>query len=134
VGRKKTKAELAMELRLVRSARLSEGIVSVFNNFIPWSAIVILGWFAYKSVEVLAGKTTLADIGVNVLANVNISVAIAWTASFLGTGYGIRQRKLRKDTVERLQQRIQFLEGAIDPKRTSSTLTPRGDTRPEDKI
>ncbi len=48
--------------------------------------------------------------------------------------YGWKQRDLRKTTVERLQSRIKELELKLDSKRSSSHLTPRGDTREEDKI
>ena len=64
---------------------------------------------------------------------VEVSVALSWTVALIGTAYGIQQRKLRRDTVERLQTRNIELEKKIDQKRSSSKLTARGDTRPEDK-
>lgn len=59
-------------------------------------------------------------------------VGLAIIFGVAGIVYGRRESKLRKDTVERLQDRNCRLEREIDPKRSSSQLTPRGDTRPED--
>lgn len=58
--------------------------------------------------------------------------------TFLGVGtlgivYGKRQSILRKNTIERLQSRIQELEKRIDENRSSSGLTSRGDTNPRDR-
>lgn len=83
-------------------------------------------------VDSLSGLSTAADIQLSFL--VDISVYIAWLAGAGGVGYGLHQRKLRRDTVERLQARITELESEVDPGRTSSGLTGRGDTNPEDKI
>lgn len=126
--------ELETTLRLINKDRLTEGTVSVLNNLIRWGAIVTIFYFGYSSIELLAGKETLSNIAVSLLTDIKISVAIAWTAAGGGLIYGLRQKKLRKDTVERLQGRIKELELRHDPNRTSSDLTPRGETRPEDEI
>ncbi len=134
MARNKSKGQLEAELKVLRKARFSEGTVSVILSFIRWGAIVLIVRYAYLSIEALSGKTTLADIVVQFLSGVKVSVAIAWTFGIGGLAYGWKQRKLRRDTVERLQKRIQALESKVDLNRTSSQLTPRGDTRPEDKI
>jgi len=41
--------------------------------------------------------------------------------------------KLKKDAIERMAGRIKELETKMDPGRSSSRLTPRGETRSEDK-
>ncbi|MBI3775873.1 MAG: hypothetical protein HY273_10030 [Gammaproteobacteria bacterium] len=50
-----------------------------------------------------------------------------------GIYYGRQERKLNKDTIERLSPYQAQYEREHDPKRSSSGLTPRGDTRPEDQ-
>jgi len=132
LGKKKTRTELELELRLLRRQRRHEGAVAVLNNLIRWGGLVGLAYFAYRSVEVLAGGTTVADIGLKFLADVKISQLLSYTVAVGGGVYGWRQRKLRRDTVERLQGRIKELEKSIDPQRTSSGLTTRGATNPED--
>lgn len=130
----KSKAQLEAELKLLRSTRTAEGWVTVLQSIIRWCAIVFVVRYGYLSIDVLAGKSTAADIGVNFLANVSVSVALAWAAGAGGAYYGYRQNKLRKDTIERLSGRIRELEQRLDKNRSSSNLTQRGDTRPEDQL
>lgn len=47
--------------------------------------------------------------------------------------YGLFERELRRRKTKYLQDRIIKLEERLDPNRESSGLTPRGETRPEDK-
>ncbi len=132
MARQKSRAELQAELRAVRQYRTVDVIGSVLRDVIRWGAVCLCGYWMYRSVAVLAGRVTLADIGIRVLGSLRVSEALAWILGVGGVGYGARQRRLRRDTVERLSSRIQILERAIDPKRTSSKLTPRGETPPED--
>ncbi len=134
MARKRNKAELEAELRILKKTRFTEGTVQVLLSLIRWGAIIAISRYAYLAIEALSGKSTLADIGINFLSDIKISVTLAWIAGVGGVFYGISQRKLRKDTVERLQERIQALEAEIDPNRSTSNLTRRGDTRPEDRI
>ncbi len=131
---KKSKAELEAELRVFKKARTTEGIVQVFLNLIKWGAIVLLARYFYLAIVALAGKITLTDITIGFLGNLKVSIALAWGFGIGGIIYGLVERKLRKDNIERLQGRIKTLEQAIDSRRSSSNLTERGDTRPEDKI
>ena len=128
------RSENELQLRVLRLTRFAEGTVQVLSSLIRWGAIVLIVRYGYLSIVSLAGQNTLADIGINFLSNINVSIAVAWTAGVGGLAYGARQKKLRKNTVERLQGRIQELETEIDPNRSTSNLTHRGDTRPEDKI
>ena len=127
-------SEQEVELRILRVTRWVEGVVQVLLSLIRWVAIVLIARYGYLSIASLAGQNTLADIGINLLSNIKVSVALAGAAGVGGLIYGERQRKLRKNTVERLQGRIRELETEIDPNRSSSNLTHRGDTRPEDTI
>lgn len=134
MARTKSKAQLQAELKLIKGSRVGEGIILIFINLIKWSAIVLIFREIHLSIESLAGKETLTDIGINFLSEVKVSIALSWLVGFFGAFYGINQRKLRKDTVERLQTRIKEFEISVDSKRSSSQLTTRGDTRPEDKL
>lgn len=119
---------------MLRQLRASEGWVSVLNNLIKWGGLFGISFCAYLSVTALAGTTTAADIGIKFLADVRVSEAVAWIFGGSGVAYGLRQRKLRRDTVERIQPRVEGLEKQIDPGRSSSKLTKRGETPPEDAI
>jgi hypothetical protein len=128
----KTKAQLETELRLLRQSKATEGFVSTVKSAFMWATI---GFIAYRITLILpffAGQKT--DANFSILANINVSVALAWGVGATGAVYGKYQQKLKRDTVERLQARIQELEVGYDPKRSTSSLPPRGDTRKEDEI
>jgi hypothetical protein len=124
---------LRAENRILRKVKTSEGIVSIFNNLTRWGGAVLIVRYVYLMVLALAGHATFADIGLKILGDVKVSETVAWLFGSGSVAYGWHQRKLRKDTVERLQERIQKFERQIDGKRTSSRLTARGNTRPEDE-
>ncbi|HET7232611.1 MAG TPA: hypothetical protein VFJ16_21555 [Longimicrobium sp.] len=109
-----------------------DAIVSLLKHAISWLVLLGLGICGYLSVEAIAGKATFNQIGVTFLANAGISKALAWAVAVVFGGYGLRQRKLRKDTVEHLAPRIKESELRLDSGRSSSHLTHRGDTNPED--
>lgn len=130
----RSKAQLEAELRMLKRSRVAEGVISVAQTAIKYGALVWICYYGYQAVAVLAGKHTLADIGLNFLANVKVSVALSWAVAVGGFVYGKNQNRLRKNSVERLQGRVKELELKIDPHRTSSSLTVRGETRPEDRL
>lgn len=131
---RKNRIQLEAELKALRSSRTVDGAVVVLQSLLRWGGIVAIAWFTRLAVGDLAGQTTMADIGLDFLGKVEVSVALAWAAGAAGGYYGYRQRKLRRDTVERLQKRVQELEKIIDRKRSTSRLTSRGETRPEDIV
>ena len=63
-----------------------------------------------------------------------MKVRIGATIALTGSGwiYGLKQRQLRRNTVERLATRVTELETKFDPNRSSSQITKRGTTRKED--
>lgn len=110
----------------------AEAVASVFRAAFKWGGLVAIAFFF--SVESLAGQTTVADLGLTIraFASVRLSEILAWAVATSGVGYGLSQRGLRRRTIERLEGRIHLLEKGVDPDRTSSGLTPRGETHPED--
>lgn len=113
-----------------------EAITSVLNNLIRWGALTGIAFLIYKSIDTLAGRTTLADMGVSVsfFTSIRVSQLLAWGLAVGGMGYGLTQRSLRGRTIERQSGRIIALEAMVDPERTSSRLTTKGKTRPEDEL
>ena len=98
-----------------------------------WFSLVGISAFVYLSTKSLAGHYTFADIGIRVIGDFKISEALSYLFGAGGVGYGLRERKLRRQTTERLANRNSTLERMIDPGRTSSHLTGRGTTNPEDE-
>lgn len=128
----KNNAELQAEVRLLRGSRRMEGWVVITRDLIRWGAVAFLGWIVYKCVAVMAGHTTIADIGVRFLGDVRISEALAWVFGAGGVSYGLGQRSLRRRNIRRLTPRTEALEKRLDPRRTSSQLTDTGETHPGD--
>ena len=97
-------------------------------------ALVLIAREAAKVLIEYAGKETSADIAMSLFGNLEVSLTLTLFVGAGGFFYGLWQRKLRKDTIERLQGRNQELESMIDSKRSSSNLTARGETRKEDRL
>lgn len=132
-AKKPSRATLEAELDLYKRQNTSNNVAAVLNNLIRWAGVVGCTGFVYLAISELAGQKTTADIGLELLADIKLSEVFAYLFGGGGVVYGMRQKKLRKDTVERLQDRVRRLEKAHDPNRTSSGLTPRGDTHPKDQ-
>jgi hypothetical protein len=132
VPKAKTAAELRAENRILRQTHISQSIASVINTAIRWGAVTLWVYCGYLSVDSLAGKETEANILVKFLGNLSISQGLAYALAGASILYGMRERRLRKKTVERIHPRVQQLEKGRDPRRTSSHLTPTGETNPKD--
>lgn len=91
---------------------------------------VILGiYWGRDIVSALAGQWTRLDI--QLLAD--LKFALTLTLAGAAAAWACVERWLRHRKVERLQGRIRELETGLDPDRTSSGLTPKGQTHPKDK-
>jgi len=93
---------------------------------------VLIARYGYYAVVALAGKETLANIGLKLLANITFSQTLAWTGTGGAAVWALSERRLRKKIIRQKADRIKQLEKHIDRDRSSSTLTADGSTRPED--
>lgn len=130
-GKRKRPSNVDIEIRKIE-ARHSIASTFISNGF-KWSSLFGIAYWVYRSIEVLAGKMTLTDISFALLANSKFTCALGGILGIGGVIYGRRQANLRKSTVERLHPFQEAYERNLDPKRTSSSLTSRGDTRTEDQ-
>ena len=101
---------------------------------IPWGAFVIIFGFVAYMVSHIAGKTTLAQIGMSFIGDIRISDAVAYIFGGSGFAYGLNERRLRHKKTASMAGYSALLETKIHPGRTSSGLTPKGTTRKEDKL
>ena len=102
------------------------------SAFAGWGCIAYLGHQASLAFIAYAGKASSADLNLKILANLNVVFAASITVAGLSITLYIRERRLHRKSRERLGARVKELELKIDPKRTSSHLTPEGLTRKED--
>jgi hypothetical protein len=99
------------------------------------------GLLVYKGAEIitaivqpLAGKKTDVNVAVNFFTESGVNAALGLSLILnVGLIFVLRMRhKLCQDERERFGRQIAALERGIDPERTSSGLTERGKTPPED--
>ena len=137
-------AELRAEVRIGKRISIGQSISKAITTFFKYGFIALIFFFVERSIADLAGKQTDANILVAAVADFNFidDLASSYTKVFcvivslfgvIGLGYGKIQSSLRKRTVKRLAAQIIELEEQIDPGRSSSNLTPTGDTNPEDR-
>ena len=123
----KSKKELELEIAMLKRDGYGANITKIIIAFIQYGTLAYIFYCLSDAVRYLAGLNTVASFDVPFMNGV-------LGAIFGGGGvfYGHSQSKSRKNTVERLQKRIQYLETQLDPNRSTSGLTSRGETHPED--
>lgn len=118
------------ELRYAFWVRVVDTVGATIQTAVPWVCMVAMAGFFYLAIYSLSGRHTFADIGIAVLSDVKISCALAYTFGVGGILFGLKYKSLKADNVERTGNRIAELEKELDPGRSSSRLTSRGETRP----
>lgn len=95
-----------------------------------------VAYFTYLSIDSLSDTTTLVDA--NIIFSMFISrendYGLPWLIAFISIAFGAAQTWLRYRKTEEMQKHIQELESHIDPQRTGSGLTARGETNPKDNL
>lgn len=119
---------------VVAAGAVSASVAAVLQTLIRWGGSAVIAYFAFRSIAVLAGRETSANIILNFLSNIGVSSSLNWMVGVGGVAYGLNQKRLRSQNIERLSKLNKALQEPIDPNRTSSHLTVRGDTNPEDRI
>lgn len=102
-----------------------------------WAVVWICGLVsAVLIARAFAGRSTVADIGVALIVRAYAhlgSAKVAWPITVVSMVYAELQRRERQRKTEKLSKRNRELELRLDPMRTSSQLTPTGETREEDR-
>ncbi|HTS10456.1 MAG TPA: hypothetical protein VMP68_33135 [Candidatus Eisenbacteria bacterium] len=98
-----------------------------------WLALGYIAHAVSQAFIAYAGQSSYADLSVRLLANVSVVWELSLTLSGISVTLYVRERGLHRNTRQRLTARITELELRIDPQRTSSQLTPRGETRKGDE-
>ena len=115
-----------------------ETLDSAVARICKWVPLCVISYFFYLSIASLAGKVTLAQFGLWVFTDLKAnSVFSHLVTSVFGVGgvtYGYRERRLRRKNIERMSGQLIEYEKIVDAKRTSSRLTKKGLSRPEDRL
>jgi len=88
-------------------------------------------WIASEALGNFAGKDTSIKGVLSLFAELNVAIGIVLTGG--AVVWAVLERWLRQRKVEQLQARIRELETDLDPRRSSSKLTQRGQTNPTDR-
>jgi len=124
-GTESRKLELKYQFRF----RIIELISKALDQLIPGVVLIVVVYFGiYRTAHELAGRQTAAAFGISLFADAKPDEIIAYVAAIVGWLFGISAQRLRRNATERLTSRIQELEQRIDANRTTSGLTPRGQT------
>jgi hypothetical protein len=127
--RASTKAELEHALQIRRIDRTAE----ILRYAIKYGSYTASTYFISMAARAFAGQATLVDFAANVITSLNANQWAAWVlAGICGVGW-VRQRKVHHDLIERFAPLNRAREEALDPARSSSGLTARGDTHPGDR-
>ena len=99
------------------------------KHLIRATMVVALGYFAFRSIEVLAGKDTSVWAS---LSFIKSNHGLPWVLVGIMLVWALSERKLRRQKTQSMTRHLSNLEGVIDPARTSSGLLPTGQTNPKD--
>jgi hypothetical protein len=122
----------SQELNFAFKIRLVERFADVITSLFKWGSVAFFSYCMYRSIDSLAGQETFAKIGISFMANMTISKWVAYIFGVGGIAYGWNEKRLRHNTVKRLgPSRLEY-EQRLDPNRSSSGLTTRGETSPEE--
>ena len=109
-------------------------LVRRFANSVIWAGVVCFFiWEGAYTLQVFAGKTSIANLVFEVAAKFNLTVVASLTLSGVTTGLWVNECRRHRNTRKWLTERSAALELRLDGKRESSLLTPEGTTRKGDQ-
>ena len=110
------------ESEAIRAAKHAVAVTEAFRTVraLIWAVVTgLLGWFCIGAPAIaFAGQET--HIGLEALVDLKLHFVLPWAAAGFFFVLWSRERRLRKDTVRRENQRNRNLELKLDPDRTSS--------------
>lgn len=125
--------ERTLELKYQLRFRLIDFASTTTERGFPIAGLAFVTYFGvFRPIHDLAGRNTQATFGLALLADIRPSEIVSYLFGLAGWIFGINAERLRRNVIERLTGRIADLEKQKDPHRTSSGLTTRGTTPPED--
>ncbi len=132
-SRQRPASQNEREARILQYQILADAVSKTLQSLFKWDSLFGCVYYTMDMLKAYAGKTTWADVNFAAAVNDHLASVLGMVFGISGVWYGHRERKLRKDTMERLHRYQRRYEESRDPGRTSSRLTRRGDTRQEDE-
>jgi len=105
-----------------------------FRTFIRSAVLALSIFFVEQAIVSLSGRSTnvLVTASLGLLADIKFVATI--TLAGAAIAWAIVERIVRHNMVKKLSKRVKELELRIDPRRSSSGLTPGGSTNPNDRM
>jgi hypothetical protein len=122
------------EAEFVLRYKKLEIVADAVHLIFPWGSLVAIFWLLHLMVDQLAGRVTMAQLGMSFMGSIRVPDAVLLVFGGSAGGWAFRERNLRRKKIAEMSDHIQHLESLVDSNRTTSGLTRRGTTRPEDKI
>jgi hypothetical protein len=88
-------------------------------------------WFGGQALAPLAGEDTALTLAFSILGDLKFTASVALTGA--ACAWAVVERTLRHRKTQYLQDRVIKLEEQLDPNRSSSGLTRKGQTNPRDR-
>lgn len=132
IGRRQLSEQREYEYKIKRLGFVVHGLTTVLSKLCKYGCIALGMWFVYLSIDSLSGQVTDASLFFNLITDLNIGEQLAYLLCFFSTGYGFKQRQLRKEKVSKLSARVNNLETEINPNKKSSKISPLGSSNPTD--
>ncbi|HEV2351816.1 MAG TPA: hypothetical protein VG028_18445 [Terriglobia bacterium] len=117
---------------LIKYKKLEVINTAIQMNLKVGGVVAICAIFA-SALKALSGRQALLSMTLLLVANLKLSEKISFVLGFGGALYGYRQRRLRGTVIEMMSEHQRKLEQTPDPRRSSSEITPKGTTRPDDR-
>jgi hypothetical protein len=95
----------------------------IVSTVIIWGTVGYMFYCIKEAAIAFAGRETFTNIGVNVVTDLKLPQWFGYVFGGSGIGYGLTERRIRRNAIQRLSKRTNELEGQINPERTSSMLT-----------
>lgn len=131
--RQRTAGALPLQSKDIVHIRLIDQVAATTRTITRSAAAVACVFFFSRAVTAFAGQSTsvLVQLVFAMLADVRFVFALGTAAVALVVAYW--QYRLRQRTIKRFHPRLKELEAMLDPNRSSSSLTPSGETNPSDR-
>lgn len=110
-----------------------DGFVALGRTGLVVVAVILVFRYARDVLIAFAGKETVANLALRLIVSLQADRWFAYLVGIAGVGYGAVERQLRRRNIRRLTAHTTELEKRLHPTRTSSGLTPEGQTRHEDR-
>jgi hypothetical protein len=127
-----TARELDHEYRMRKLQIISVG----WSALLRFLSVTVIFGSLYLSARQFAGKNTYADMQFKAFADLKankwLAIAVPWGLTGVATAWGAGERYLRKRHIKRVSSESSEMQAKIDPKRRSSNLTRKGESRGED--